>query len=252
MRARPSLLACATAAALAFGCGATPSPASAPGPEAAPAPEPPTDEELAAALLELSKRDQAARSRLVEAMASVERSADGSFELSGEQAEVMRAVRDIDAESTAFLRDVIATSGWPTIDRVGRDASHAAWLLAQHADAAPDLQAEVLALMEPLVASEQVDPTEFAYLTDRVRVARGEPQLYGTQFGSDEDGVSRPLPIEEPTAVDERRAAVGLETLAEYAESLGAVYGTEVSPIPLESGPGAGAGAGTGESDGDG
>ncbi len=71
--------------------------------------------------------------------------------------------------STAFLRELIDTNGWPARDQVGTEAAHAAWLLAQHADAAPDLQAQVLELMEPLVVAGQADGGDLAYLTDRVR-----------------------------------------------------------------------------------
>jgi hypothetical protein len=67
-------------------------------------------------------------------------------------------------------------------------------------------------LMRAAVEAGDADAGELAYLTDRVRVARGEPQLYGTQFGR-----CGPHPIEDPDALDERRGAVGLEPFADYA-----------------------------------
>ncbi|WP_425473561.1 DUF6624 domain-containing protein [Streptomyces tailanensis] len=51
-----------------------------------------------------------------------------------------------------------------------------------------------------------------AYLTDRVLVADGQPQLYGTQYTHEADGTElRPQPIADPERLDERRAAMGLE-----------------------------------------
>ena len=53
-------------------------------------------------------------------------------------------------------------------------------------------------------------------LTDRVLLNSGESQVYGTQFQRDESGDGLiPRPISDPETVEERRAAVGLDTLAE-------------------------------------
>ena len=49
----------------------------------------------------------------------------------------------------------------------------------------------------------------------RVRVFGGRPQLYGTQFMYDKDEL-KPLPIEDPENLDQRRAAVGLGPFAEH------------------------------------
>jgi hypothetical protein len=130
---------------------------------------------------------------------------------------------------------LIAEHGWPTVSLVGERAAHAAWLLVQHADARPELQERALALMRPLVASGEASGVDVAYLEDRVRVARGDAQLFGTQFGADENGVQRPFAIEDAARVDERRAELGLEPLAQYAQSLAEAYGGEASvePLPL-------------------
>jgi hypothetical protein len=130
---------------------------------------------------------------------------------------------NLDEENTAYLVELVQTSGWPTISEVGSDASQAAWLLAQHADRNPDFQAHCLALMKALPESE-VSPKNIAYLEDRVRVAKGEPQLYGTQFYK--DGASfGPLPIEDEQGLEERRAAMGLETFEANKQRMIEMYG---------------------------
>ena len=43
-------------------------------------------------------------------------------------------------------------------------------------------------------------------------------------------GVYQPDPIEDPDRVDERRAAVGLDTLVQYGERLRADYGPPPAP----------------------
>lgn len=126
----------------------------------------------------------------------------------------------VDAKTTARLRQIVATHGWPGRRLVGRDGAHAAWLLAQHADRDPAFQADCLARLEDAVARNDADAKDAAYLHDRVAVARGEPQLYGTQF----DAQLRPQPIADEAHVDERRRAVGLDTLAEYTRRMHRQY----------------------------
>lgn len=64
-----------------------------------------------------------------------------------------------------------------------------------------------------------------AYLVDRVRVAEGKPQVYGTQWGSNADGNPEPrTPIEDEANVDILRASVGLGTIDDYLEELASFF----------------------------
>lgn len=123
----------------------------------------------------------------------------------------------IDSLNTAWLKTVIAETGWPTVSRVGEQGVHDAMLLVQHADMDRAFQRDVLALMEAGPDRETLG-MELAYLTDRVRVHQGAPQVYGTQLNV-VGGRPEPFAIEDPDGVDARRAAVGLEPLADYIES---------------------------------
>lgn len=130
----------------------------------------------------------------------------------------------VDRDNTAWLKGVVKAQGWPSISKVGRDGAQAAWLLAQHADLDPAFQEEVLTLMQAQVAKGEASGRLLAYLTDRVRLAQDKPQVYGTQFHDTADGKLEPLQMEDPAHVDARRAAVGLESMAEYREQLAATY----------------------------
>jgi hypothetical protein len=103
------------------------------------------------------------------------------------------------------------------------DGADAAWLLVQHADADAKFQRECLDLMARMPA-DQVSRTRLAYLTDRVLLAEGKKQVYGTQFQS-VNGKWVPRELEDQAHVDERRSKVGLNTLAEYVRQLEAAYG---------------------------
>jgi hypothetical protein len=126
---------------------------------------------------------------------------------------------DVDADNTAWMKDVVTRHGWPKRAKVGEKAAGDAWLLVQHADHDVDFQEHCLVLMRSAAEQGQADPRNAAYLADRVAMHRGRPQRYGTQFVK-QDGAFEPYTLEDPARVDEWRAEVGLGPLAEYAERI--------------------------------
>ena len=117
--------------------------------------------------------------------------------------ELAAAWDSVDAANARRMYDVLDEFGWPGWSLVGEDGALAAWVLIQHADLHLDLQKRGLALLEAAVAADDASPGDLAYLVDRVRVAEGLPQVYGTQVGApDEDGNPTPrTPIEDPENV---------------------------------------------------
>jgi hypothetical protein len=71
-------------------------------------------------------------------------------------------------------------------------------------------------LLEPAVHDGDASASHLAYLTDRVRMNEGRPQLFGTQVADITNGVASPWPIEDEEYVDQRRANAGLEPLTDY------------------------------------
>ena len=106
---------------------------------------------------------------------------------------------------------------------MGEDGANAAWLLVQHADADSQFQRKCLDLMAKLPKGE-VSQVQFGFLTDRVLLAEGKKQIYGTQFHA-VDGKLQPRPLEDEANVDKRRADIGLRPLADYAKALEKIYG---------------------------
>jgi hypothetical protein len=132
-------------------------------------------------------------------------------------------VSKVDADNAKWLSGVVDKDGWPTVTQVGKEAAGTAWLLVQHADADPKFQRKCLDLMTKLPKGE-ADTKDVAYLTDRVLLAEGKKQVYGTQFHSPK-GKWEPRPLEDEANVDKKRAEVGLPPLAEYVKQLESVYG---------------------------
>ena len=138
----------------------------------------------------------------------------GQFrEIPDEIREMMR----VDQANTAWLTELTARRGWPGRTLVGKDAAHTAWLLAQHAD--PESQRAFLDLLRAAVAAGEASPRDLAYLDDRVRMHDGQPQLYGTQFRRDAQGL-QVWTVEDPEHLDQRRASVGLPPFAEYEAAM--------------------------------
>lgn len=145
-----------------------------------------------------------------------------------DQLERMRAV---DEDNTGWLDSMVAEHGWPGHHLVGIVGAHDAWLLAQHADARPELQRSWLLLLRAAVESGDADRANLAYLEDRVAVHQRLPQRYGTQWMI-VDSTSRLSPLADPQHVNEFRAECRLPPLA--ADDIANAY---------PAGPHAGAGA---------
>ena len=158
------------------------------------------NEALRAELMQMDEHDQAVRAELA---------ADGSL-FDGYHPR-MAAVHDANA---ARLRTIIATHGWPTERLVGIDGAKAAHRIAQHSINHPDFMRKCRRLLDEASAKGEVPRWQFAYIEDRIRVFEGSRQRYGTQWRSGPNGLE-PYPIEDAAHVDERRAALGLPSLAE-------------------------------------
>jgi DNA-directed RNA polymerase subunit RPC12/RpoP len=133
-------------------------------------------------------------------------------------------VAAVDAENLPWLEGLINEVGWPGRSLVGEDGAHAAWLLVQHADASPAFQRRCLDLMTEAVERAEATRRELAYLTDRVLLAEGQPQEYGTQMSGTEDGWT-PKNLRDPGEVESRRAAVSLGPMSEHLERINRNYG---------------------------
>ncbi len=88
-------------------------------------------------------------------------------------------------------------------------------------------QEQCLALMEPLLATDEVSAIDCAYLHDRVAVAERRPQRYGTQL----DARRKPQPIEDEAHVDSRRIGIGLPSMAVYRRQMRQMQRMQGAPL---------------------
>lgn len=116
------------------------------------------------------------------------------------------------------LNGIIDEIGFPTIEKVGIDASESAWLIIQHSISKPDFMKKCLKLLENLALENKAYEKNFAHLTDRINTLEGKPQLYGTQFDWDENGELSPNTYDDLTKVNFRRLKIGLNTIEEQTK----------------------------------
>ena len=124
-----------------------------------------------------------------------------------------KEMEKIHTKNAKILNKIIDTIGYPTIKKVGKEASEAAWLIIQHSIGEPDFMKKCVELLEVAVLKNTANSKNLAYLTDRIAVFEGKPQLYGTQFDWDESGELSPNICDDLKKVNQRRKSIGLNSI---------------------------------------
>jgi len=86
------------------------------------------------------------------------------------------------------------------------------------------------------VKEKKAFPAKLALMEARVALAEGRRQVYGSQLSSDpKAGGLYVRPLEDPDHVDERRAALGLGTMAGYLQHWNLAWDVEAYKKQLTS-----------------
>jgi hypothetical protein len=179
------------------------------------------DTTLAAELIALANDDQKTRQGIGEFI--------GKFGRASSQADsATKAMELADAPRVAKLQAIIAKRGWPGRSLVGDDGAHAAWLILQHAPA--DVQRRLFRTVSAAIRKGEGRLGDLALLEDRVLVNDGGAQKYGSslRYATQGAGSQTLDPIMDEQCVDQRRAAMGLEPLADYLRRFNVKY----EPVP--------------------
>ncbi len=142
------------------------------------------------------------------------------------------SIRPADSAAAAYQR-VIRTNfpiveaifdryGYPGYDMIGKGSSDQYFLLVQHSDFQTVFQQRVLAALKEHVERKNASGQSFAFLTDRIELTNGRPQIYGTQVFM--SGRTTIKPCIDTSAIDLRRASVGLEPLQQYLQKCNDIF----------------------------
>lgn len=129
-------------------------------------------------------------------------------------------VRVVDRVNTERFKALLALCGWPTRAAQGEAALKHAWLLVERGEHNLVLQKQALALVEGAAAGGEARDRRFAHLYDRVAVAEGRPQHYGTQIDAPRDQPCALFfkPFDKLALVEARRAQLGMGKLYDYLD----------------------------------
>ncbi len=122
------------------------------------------------------------------------------------------------SSNAQILDKIISEIGFPTKEKVGEKASEAAWLVVQHAISQPKFLKKCARLLFLHYKDQKAIKIQLAYLTDRIAFFEGRPQLYGTQFDWNQEGILVPAAIQDSGLVNSLRAAIGLNSLEEQTK----------------------------------
>lgn len=167
----------------------------------------------------------------LEAMASLDRQMVDAA-INDANTVVQERIHEADIAHTDRLKEIVNAIGWPTAELVGPTAAQGAFLVIQHAGHDTAFQNRCLGMMVDLVNDSKLPAPYVALLTDRIRMFKGQPQLFGTQmtFSFDDKGgvhAVPSIPIEDIGNLDSRRAMMNMPPHDHFARMLEQEYSTE-------------------------
>jgi len=130
--------------------------------------------------------------------------------------EARNTVQRLDADNLLWLKKLLKDNGIPTVAQVGESGVHWTWLLVQHADDDPQFQLNVQPMFAQRHQAGELPADDLAKLTDRVLLAAGKQQRFGTQFDW-YSGQFKPKGGGDIADINANRKSLGLMPLADYA-----------------------------------
>lgn len=124
-------------------------------------------------------------------------------------------INSVDSINLLRVKSIIKRYGWIDAKTFGDKANAALFLVIQHAPLEERLH--FLPIMKAAAEKGTILKKDLALLEDRNLLDQGKKQIYGTQLGFDNNTKRYyAFPIENEKKVDERRAEIGLSSMASY------------------------------------
>jgi hypothetical protein len=133
---------------------------------------------------------------------------------------------DISQLHTQTLNEIVLLQGWPTKAQVTEQGVIAAFTLVSHSNNLSFQQNMLPLIIQSYMDKQGMSGEAVAIFTDKVSIAQGKNQVFGTQA----DLIGGKLvffKIENEDSVDQLRAQMGMTTLAEYKKILVAFHGLQ-------------------------
>lgn len=119
--------------------------------------------EVANEIIKLKNKDLELRQKLIE-----QKKLSHGYDLAMENLHISNAKK---------LNEIIDKVGFPTVEKVGIEASESAWLIIQHAISEPEFMKKCLKILENGIVENNNYEENLARLSDRIAVLEGKPQF---------------------------------------------------------------------------
>jgi hypothetical protein len=134
---------------------------------------------------------------------------------SKEMQDIWKIINAKDSINLIKVEKILNEYGWLGSDIVGEEGNSTLFLVIQHSNT--QTQLKYLPMFREAVKDGKAKSSDLALMEDRVLLAQGQKQIYGSQIGIDMKTNEYLLsPMIDPDNVDKRRAEVGLMPLSEY------------------------------------
>lgn len=120
---------------------------------------------------------------------------------------------EIDEANLKALLAILPEEGWFSRSVYGAEAAKAAFHIVQHSN--PATWRRFVPVLERYAQAGEIDRAEYAKMWDRLALAEGRLQRYGTQMRCDA-GRWAPSPMEDTASVELARKSAGMEPLGAY------------------------------------
>ncbi|MFT4807014.1 MAG: hypothetical protein ACI9LX_000330 [Paraglaciecola sp.] len=127
---------------------------------------------------------------------------------------------------TQTLNQIVQQQGWPTKEQVTEEGVKAAFTLVNHSNNLSFQQNMLPLVIQSYMDKQGMSGEAVAIFTDKVSIAQGKKQVFGTQADLINDKVIF-FQIENEDSVDQLRAQMGMPSLAEYKTTLEVLYGLQ-------------------------
>jgi hypothetical protein len=175
--------------------------------------EPKLDRKLALILDSIRTNDRKYRIKLT-------KNQRASGFMSKDQEPLLKQMKYNDSINLAVVTSIINRRGWLGKDKIGLEGNNTLFLVIQHSNLPTMLK--YLPVMRDAVKKGNADASSLAMLEDRVNMLQNKKQIYGSQITTDrKTGKYILWALEDPDHVDERRARIGLGSIADYVKQFG-------------------------------
>lgn len=125
---------------------------------------------------------------------------------------------EINKKNVDTIKIIISEIGFPLITLTSQKAYKAAVLVVLHSEDFEFLNQSIKFLQNANPIS--IQRRDIAYMIDKIRLLQKLPQLYGTQYYIDKDGVIKYVDIEKPEELEKRRKEYDMESFEEYQNTV--------------------------------